>query len=67
MKLIEFASANLRYEAQAIDTDAQLNQEMQAILINLGFSTRIEKPFGNIAMGALSRFQAEDGIRDQST
>ena len=64
MKLIEFVSANLRYEAQAIDTDAQLNQDVQVILINLGLLTRIEKPFGNIAMGALSRFQAENGCKE---
>jgi uncharacterized protein YvpB len=64
MKLTEFASANQRYESGAIAADAELSQDVQTILINLGLLVRIEKPFGVIASGALSRFQAENSCQE---
>jgi uncharacterized protein YvpB len=64
MKLSEFAGANRRYEGAAIAADAELNGDVQSILINLGLLARLEKPFGIIAGAALSRFQAENGCKE---
>ncbi|MBE9032958.1 C39 family peptidase [filamentous cyanobacterium LEGE 11480] len=64
MKLTEFATANRRYEAPAIAADEELSQDVQTILINLGLLRRIEAPFGQIASGALSRFQAEHHCKE---
>jgi uncharacterized protein YvpB len=64
MKLSEFAGANRRYESGMIATDAELSQDVQSILINLGLLARMEKPFGLIASAALSRFQAEQGCQE---
>jgi uncharacterized protein YvpB len=64
MKLTEFASANRRYESGAIAADTELSHDVQKILMNLGFLVSIEEPFGTIASGALSRFQAENGCKE---
>lgn len=60
MKLSDFAKANLRYDSSAIAQDAELSQAVQAILMDLGLLAAAENPFGQRAIGALSRFQLKN-------
>lgn len=59
MKLIEFASANLRYDINAIALDPELSQEFQALLVEFGLLAEPENPFSIRAMAALTRFQRQ--------
>ncbi|MGB8699743.1 MAG: C39 family peptidase [Thermosynechococcaceae cyanobacterium] len=57
MKLVDFASANLRYDSSALSQDIELSKEVQGLLIDFGLLSEIETPFGKRAIGALTRFQ----------
>lgn len=60
MKIKDFVGANIRFESNKIAADPELSQELQALLIELGLLSEAEKPFGNRAMAALTRFQREN-------
>jgi uncharacterized protein YvpB len=60
MKIKDFIGANFRYESPKIAADSELSEELQALLIKLRLLVEVEKPFGERAMAALTRFQREN-------
>jgi peptidoglycan hydrolase-like protein with peptidoglycan-binding domain len=62
MKIADFVSQDLKYDTTAIAADAELSQELQALLIDLGFLTAPpDQSFGVRATAALTRFQQKNG------
>lgn len=61
MKLADFVKSEKRYDSSAISADAELNQELQSLLIDLGLLTTAETEFGDRSKAALTRFQLENG------
>jgi Peptidase_C39 like family len=61
MKIQDFVGQDLRYDTSAIAADAELSQEIQMLLMDMGLlSEPIEDPFGDRAIAALTRFQQQN-------
>ena len=61
MKISDFVNADLRYDISAIAADPELDQELQTRLIEIGLLAEpMEKPFGDRAIAALTRFQRQN-------